>query len=112
MKDLRAAELLVAGEPSRSLFHSQQAAEKAAKAFLVFHNAPFRKTHDLEELREQCAALNPSLSDLLAEADQLTDYASAFRYPDAPYVPDQEEAAGALTLARRVHDEIKRLLES
>jgi HEPN domain-containing protein len=29
------------------LFHSQQAAEKAFKAFLAWHDTPFRKTHDL-----------------------------------------------------------------
>jgi HEPN domain-containing protein len=32
-KDLNAAKLLAAPEPSRSVFHSQQAAEKAAKGF-------------------------------------------------------------------------------
>src|SRR5260370_38227166 len=46
-KDLNAARLLASPEPSRSVFHSQQAAEKAAKAFLSFHDVPFRKTHDL-----------------------------------------------------------------
>src|SRR5438034_9167601 len=58
-KDLNAARLLASAEPSRSVFHSQQA-EKAAKAFLTFHDVPFRKTHDLNELGGQCAALNPS----------------------------------------------------
>jgi len=43
-KDLNAARLLAKPEPSRSVFHSQQAAEKAAKGFLAFHNVPFRKT--------------------------------------------------------------------
>src|SRR5438552_1513237 len=40
-KDLHAATLLLRTEdpePSRSLFHSQQAAEKAAKSFLAFQN--------------------------------------------------------------------------
>jgi HEPN domain-containing protein len=32
------------------MFHSQQAAEKALKAFLSWHDVPFRKTHNLEEL--------------------------------------------------------------
>ena len=45
-KDRRAAEVLAGPEPSRSVFHSQQAAEKAVKAFLTFHQIPFRKTHD------------------------------------------------------------------
>ena len=31
-------------------FHCQQAAEKSLKAFLTWHDAPFRKTHSLEEM--------------------------------------------------------------
>jgi HEPN domain-containing protein len=49
-KDLNAAGILAAAEPTASVFHSQQAAEKAAKAFPAFHNVPFRKVHDLKEL--------------------------------------------------------------
>jgi HEPN domain-containing protein len=60
-KDLNAARLLASAEPSRSVFHSQQAAEKAAKAFLTSHDVLFRKTHDLNELGGQCAALDASL---------------------------------------------------
>ena len=33
-----------------ALFHCQQAAEKAMKAFLTAHDTAFRKTHDLDEL--------------------------------------------------------------
>jgi HEPN domain-containing protein len=30
-----------------AVFHCQQAAEKALKGFLAWHDTPFRKTHDL-----------------------------------------------------------------
>jgi HEPN domain-containing protein len=105
-KDLNAARLLAAPEPSRSVFHSQQAAEKAAKAFLVFHDVPYRKTHDLNELGEQCAALDPSLVPLFKEAADLTDYAVLFRYLDAPREPDEGEAMVALDTAIRVTQDI------
>ncbi len=39
------------------LYHSQQCAEKALKAFLVFHQTSFKKTHDLVELVKAC--VNP-----------------------------------------------------
>lgn len=39
-KDLNAARILAGAEPTASVFHSQQAAEKAAKAFLAYHNSP------------------------------------------------------------------------
>jgi HEPN domain-containing protein len=81
------------------VFLSQQAAEKSAKAFLTLHQIAFRKTHNLAELGSPCAAVDPTLEPVLREAEELTDYASAFRYPDAPYEPDAAEAAEALTIA-------------
>jgi HEPN domain-containing protein len=103
-KDRNAAQVLVGPEPSRSVFHSQQAAEKAVKAFLTFHQIPFRKTHDLADLGSQCVTVDPSLERILREVADLTDYASAFRYPDAPYEPDSDEAAAALATAAKLCD--------
>ena len=37
------------------VFHCQQAAEKALKSFLTWHDRPFGKTHDLRALGRQCA---------------------------------------------------------
>jgi hypothetical protein len=47
----RAEPALVRG----AVFHAQQAAEKAWKAFLAAHERPFRKTHDLDELGSAAA---------------------------------------------------------
>jgi HEPN domain-containing protein len=110
-KDRNAAQVLLEAEPSRSVFHSQQAAEKAIKAFLAFHQIPFRKTHDLADLGLQCASVDPSLEAILREVADLTDYASAFRYPDAPYEPDADEAARALAAATELSEEIQRRVE-
>jgi HEPN domain-containing protein len=110
-KDRNAAHILMEPEPSRSVFHSQQAAEKAAKAFLTFRQIPFRKTHDLTDLGSQCASIDPSLEPILREVAKLTDYASAFRYPDAPYEPDTAEAAGAFAIATKLCDAIRRRIE-
>jgi HEPN domain-containing protein len=42
--DLRSAKLLIAGEEhAKALFHCQQAAEKALKGFLTFHQKSFGK---------------------------------------------------------------------
>jgi len=38
---------------------------------------------------------------VLAEVEDLTDYAVVFRYLDAPWEPDEEEATRALEIARR-----------
>ena len=64
-EDLRAAvHVLTANPPILGdlVFHCQQATEKLFKAFLVWHDVVFRKTHNLEELGEQCLAVDPSTS--------------------------------------------------
>ena len=53
----------------------RQAAEKAVKAYLTFHQIPFRKTHNLTELGSQCARIDPALEPILREAASLSDYA-------------------------------------
>lgn len=52
-EDLRAAQVDLKAEPpllNDSLFHCQQACEKALKALLCCLQTPFRKVHDLNEL--------------------------------------------------------------
>jgi HEPN domain-containing protein len=87
-RDLHAARLLATEEPSAALFHCQPAAEKSAKAFLTFRGVDFRRTHDLNELGQQCTALDAQLMPLFHEAAGLTEYAVLFRYLDAPRDPD------------------------
>jgi len=106
-RDLKSARLLVSEEPSGSAFFSQQAAEKAAKAFLNAHNIEFRRTHDLEELARQCVPLAPGLAGVFGGCRGLTDYAVVFRYLDAPREPDVAEAADALARATALYDAIK-----
>lgn len=53
----------------------------------------------MNELGEQCAALDSSLVPLFKEAADLTDYAVLFRYLDAPREPDEAEASVALETA-------------
>ena len=77
---------------------------------LAYHNVPFRRTHDLQELGKQCAEVEPSLEGVLAEAEDLTDYAVVFRYLDAPREPDAVEATSALAIAGRLHDRIRSLV--
>jgi HEPN domain-containing protein len=63
-KDLRCAQIDLAAEPPASedaLYHCQQAAEKALKGFLVWHDQPFPKTHDLGRLGKQATELDQTL---------------------------------------------------
>ncbi len=109
LMDLRAAEQLLRAAPpllGGVVFHCQQAAEKAWKAFLFWHDVPFRKTHNLRELGEACVALDSSLQPLAERAEDLTQFAWLFRYPGEPEEPAQEEAEAALALARAVYDAV------
>ena len=89
--DLRVARYLLTmpNPPPESIgFHAQQCAEKALKAYLVFHHITFERRHDLNYLIDLCAPLEPGIEQFRAPADELTPYAVEFRYPDTlPPVP-------------------------
>jgi HEPN domain-containing protein len=105
--DLRAAEVALVNDLAEvALYHCQQAAEKSLKAFLVFRQEPFRKTHNLKELGEACLALDADLPPSVRESFRLTEYAWMFRYPGAPRDIEEGEAETALRLARRLYEDI------
>jgi HEPN domain-containing protein len=84
------------------LFHCQQAAEKALKAMLTWHQRPLRKTHALSELGPECLALDDTLTGVLKQAGVVTQYARRFGCPGAPYEPDAEETADGIQRASLV----------
>lgn len=107
--DLRAAEHDLTASPplfADAVFHCQQSVEKTLKAFLMWHNIPFRKTHSLEELGEQCLDLDQTMKDLIDRAVPLTEYAWKFRYPGDPEEPSKEEAQEALEIARGMFEAV------
>lgn len=61
--DLRAGAHDLEASPSLFddvVFHAQQAPEKSIKGFLVWHDRPFRRTHDLAELGREAMAIDAS----------------------------------------------------
>ena len=107
--DLRGAEIDLAAVPpltGDAAFHCQQAVEKALKALLAWHDVPFRKTHDLAEIGQQCVTLDASLEPLCRRAEQLTTFAWIFRYPGDLEDPPVEEVVEALAVARDVHSAV------
>jgi len=106
-RDLLTAKLMLEASPVISdivCFHSQQAAEKFLKAFLVKNQIEFTKTHNIMVLINLCAKIDNSFKDELSEADILTDYAVEIRYPDDWYEPTMEEAREAYEISLRVKD--------
>lgn len=110
--DLESAQVLAGtGHEGNALYFGQQTAEKSLKAFLTAHARAFRKTHDLGELGEACAGIDPSMAPLADAADVLTDYAWRLRYPGEPYEVEPGEVASMLELAGRVLDAVRTRIE-
>jgi hypothetical protein len=98
LNDLRAVEALTAVSPplfDESVFYCRQAAAAVPT---------FRKTHNLEEIGEQCLGVDPSLRQVVDQAVPLSEYAWKFRYPGEPAQPGAEEVAEALVTARAVFE--------
>lgn len=101
--DLGSARRLMEGdEPylDTAVYHCQQAAEKALKAFLTYHDIEFEKTHDLTELVELAVTVEPAFESWRQVAEELTPYAVQFRYPADVLEPERSEAEGALQHAQ------------
>jgi HEPN domain-containing protein len=91
-------------------FHSQQAAEKYLKAFLIRHQVEFPKTHDISALLDLIHPIDASLSASLRDTVVLTDYGVGVRYPsDSPSVTIRD-AQKAVELAEKVRKMVLELL--
>lgn len=115
-EDLRVSEVLFQIDATKYLrsipYHAQQAAEKSIKGYLAYQKVKFPYIHDIGKLATLVLSINPELEDLLKEADDLTDYAIQFRYPDAvnrrePTITDAKEA---LKTAKKVVETMASLI--
>ncbi len=84
-------------------FHCQQAVEKLLKGFLVLARKRSRKTHSLWELGALAQASFPDIAELVAAANNWTDWAVAYRYPEEQGAagtpePDEPELRRALAV--------------
>lgn len=114
-RDLETARRSVTGEPpfyDIAVYHCQQAAEKAVKAFLVQHGKTYERTHDIEVLVDLASEIDSTFSKLADAADALTPYSTRFRYPNATFAvePLPAESHEALQHAQTVYDFILSLL--
>jgi HEPN domain-containing protein len=105
-EDILVIENLFESEPemfsSSICFHAQQAVEKFLKAFLVYHDVDFPKTHDLDFLLLECKKINDRVFDI--DLGSLTDFGVSIRYPDDFYLPDKEQTFFFKGIAFRVKE--------
>ena len=69
-------------------YHCQQSAEKALKAFLVYHGITPPRTHDLNDLRNICQNIDDNFDEITADCKRLTDYGVQPRYPMGNEITD------------------------
>jgi HEPN domain-containing protein len=89
--------------PDIICFHAQQSAEKYLKAYLVFQDQDFPKTHALEDLVLLAAVKDPRCRNLFTIASELSPYAVEIRYPDStsPTVQDARESVQSADTIRK-----------
>ena len=83
-------------------FHCQQAVEKYLKAYLIFLNIDFGKTHNLEYLIELCARYDEKFHTI--DVGNLSFFAVEVRYPDDFYIPTIQEAEDSVGIAKNVRE--------
>jgi HEPN domain-containing protein len=93
-------------------FHMQQCVEKYLKAYRVFHGEEISKTHDISELIQLCAEIDPDFEKLYQmKTDELTMYAVDIRYPDDFYMPTLKEAEESIKIAIKAKNFIGKKLK-
>lgn len=91
-------------------FHCQQAAEKFLKAFLTHHQVEFPKTHDVGEILDLVATVNPELADSLRGVTALTTYGVDVHYPGDFPAASGKDAQEATAMAELVRNAVLALL--
>jgi len=90
-------------------FHAQQCVEKYLKAVLVLKNMEFPKTHDIERL-VGLLPLDVIVTLPVSEQRTLTVYGTATRYPGDCEPVSTQDARKAVSAARRVRRQLRKLL--
>ena len=113
--DLTSARILFEHEPPSlriACFLFQQSIEKMLKAFLVWKNEPFEKTHNINYLLDLCKIYGLEIAFLRDKAEILTAYAAEVRYPGDNIEVTREEADEALFIANAVSKLINDLIHT
>ena len=109
-EDVETAALVEQAAPPKrraAVYHAQQAAEKALKAYLTLREEPFDWTHSLSVLLDLCVRFDTSFESWRDVAEVLTPYATRFRYPPppgGPQVPSERDVREAVRESRALFD--------
>lgn len=88
-------------------FHAQQAAEKALKAYLVWLDIEFPKTHLLGQLLDLIGSRDDSFESLRDRLEAITAFAVESRYPES-FLPSLTDVWDAISTAEDVYEQVHR----
>jgi HEPN domain-containing protein len=107
-EDLNSAEYLLNGNfYGTAIYHTQQAAEKAFKAYCVYISITIPRTHNLDMLCQTCQIADSSFSSIYLYAIDLNGLDVAFRYPNVQLDPTETDVKTAIRLATEILDFVK-----
>ena len=84
-------------------FHSQQCIEKSLKAFLMYNETDFPKTHNLTHLFDLCSGADNNFKNF--DLSEFSSYGVEIRYDDIPFAV--EDTKNAFEMAKTVMDYVK-----
>ena len=99
---------------SHVCFLSQQAVEKTCKAFLIYNNLNYPKTHKIVEIINSNKKLLNMLKKYIDEIKLLDAFYIPTRYPDgipgslSEGLPDKKDAESSLSIAEKIFNIIKK----
>lgn len=96
------------GFTSTICYHAQQTAEKYLKAFLVFHDVDFPRTHDVDFLLMECQKIDSEA--FIIDFKSLTEFGVSVRYPDDFYIPTLDESNEYSEIAITLSELIEKLI--
>ena len=99
---------------SHVCFLSQQTVEKTCKAFLIYNNLNYPKTHKIVEIINSDKKLLDLLKEFIDEIKLLDAFYIPTRYPDGipgilpEGLPDKKDAESSLSIAEKIFNIIKK----
>ena len=107
-EDLGSAQHLLNGNfYGTAIYHTQQAAEKAYKAYCVYVSIAIPRTHNLDSLCQLCETFDVDFNNVYLYAIDLNGLDVAFRYPNVQLVPTETDVINAIQLAFEILDFVK-----
>jgi HEPN domain-containing protein len=92
-----------------SAYHSQQSAEKALKAYILFSGNEPPRSHNLDELRSICEQSEAGFAEFHDDCLRLSPYATSTRYPQKTEIL-QEEAESLIAKSKAIYEYVYSLI--